>query len=215
MSQRLNQSECVPTAGHDDRRNRAFKDDRAAGCRAAAARRAEERATAPPTSPWIFFPIARSLRVALEAGEIGVWSWDIVSNRVTWSSNLEAIHRLPAGSFDGTFAFFENDIHPEDRADVLAAIQEALRTGTPHRMLYRLPPRPSSEECWIEIVGTVVVEDGEPVRMVGTCRDVTERVKLHRELRMRASQQEAVARLGERALTETDLQKFFDDAVGQ
>ena len=58
-----------------------------------------------------------------------------------------------------------------------------------------------------------MVEDGEPVRMVGTCRDVTERVRLHRELRVRASQQEAVARLGERALTEIDLQKFFDDAV--
>ena len=49
--------------------------------------------------------------------------------------------------------------------------------------------------------------------MMGTCRDVTERVRLHRELRIRARQQEAVARLGERALTEIDLQKLFDDAV--
>ena len=54
------------------------------------------------------------------------------------------------------------------------------------------------------------MENGKPVRMYGTCRDVTERVKLHRELRHRASQQETVARLGERALTETDLQEFFE-----
>ncbi len=57
------------------------------------------------------------------------------------------------------------------------------------------------------------MDDGRAVRMFGTCRDVTERVQLHRELRLRASQQETVARLGERALIETDLQTFFDDTV--
>ena len=57
------------------------------------------------------------------------------------------------------------------------------------------------------------MENGAAVGMLGTCRDVTDRVKLHRELRIRASQQEAVARLGERALTEIDLQKFFDDTA--
>ena len=76
-----------------------------------------------------------------------------------------------------------------------------------------MPPQPDGEERWIEALATVVLEDGQPVRMVGTCRDVTERVTLHRELRARASHQEAIARLGERALTESDLQKFFDEAV--
>lgn len=160
-----------------------------------------------------FFPNPELISVALEAGNIGIWTWDIATNHVTWSTNLEDIHKLPPGSFNGTFSFFEEDIHPEDRADVLTAVQEALRTHKPHRALYRLPPHPDRDECWIETVGAVVLEDGKPVRMVGTCRDVTERVKLHHELRVRATQQEAVARLGERALTETNLQKFFDDAV--
>ena len=56
------------------------------------------------------------------------------------------------------------------------------------------------------------MEDGRP----RDARDLPGRHRtrqLHRELRIRASQQEAVARLGERALTETDLQKFFDDAA--
>ena len=169
-------------------------------------------ATAAEPQP-AFFPDLSLISMALEAGRIGLWSWDIKSNRVTWSSNLEGIHRLPAGSFSGDFSFFEKDIHPEDRTDVLTAIQEALRTRRPHRALYRLPPQEEREECWNEMVGTVVVENDEPARMVGTCRDVTERVRLHRELRVRATQQEAVARLGERALTATDMQQFFNDAV--
>jgi two-component sensor histidine kinase len=45
------------------------------------------------------------------------------------------------------------------------------------------------------------------------CRDVTDRARTHRELRSRANQQEALARLAERALTAGDLQAFCDDAV--
>ena len=160
-----------------------------------------------------FFPDTTTVHSAMQAACIGVWSWDLESNRVTWSSNLEDIHRLPPGSFDGTLAFVQNDIHPDDRAEVTSAIQEALRTHTPRRMLYRLPQRDDNQEHWIESIASVRVEDGRVVALMGTCRDVTERVRLHRELRIRARQQEAVARLGERALTEIDLQKLFDDAV--
>jgi PAS domain S-box-containing protein len=160
-----------------------------------------------------FFPDTKLVEAALEAARIGVWTWDIASNRVTWSSNLESIHRVPDKSFDGTFAFVENDVHPDDRAHVRAKIDNALRTGAPSRMLYRLPPREDGAEDWVESLATVVMDGGRAVRMFGTCRDVTDRVKLHRELQRRANQQEAVARLGERALTETDLQTFFDDTA--
>ena len=160
-----------------------------------------------------FFPDTRLVEAALESARIGVWSWDIASNRVTWSSNLETIHRLPEGSFDGTFAFVQNEVHPDDRPQVRAAIDEALRTGESRRMLYRLPPRTNGEELWVESQATVIKDDGRAVGMFGTCRDITERVKLHRELRLRASQQETIARLSERALIETDLQVFFDDTA--
>jgi PAS domain S-box-containing protein len=160
-----------------------------------------------------YFPDQSIVQSALEAGRIGIWCWDIASNKVTWSSNLEDIHRLPSGSFDGTAALVENTVHPDDRDRVRASIEDALRSGTPTRMLYRLPLSGEGEERWLESLAAVEKRDGEAVRMVGTCRDVSERVRLHAELRARASQQETVARLGERALTETNLQKFFDETV--
>ena len=45
------------------------------------------------------------------------------------------------------------------------------------------------------------------------CRDVSERLRINREVRVRARQQETLARLGERALTESDLQKYFNEVV--
>src|SRR5260370_28873899 len=160
-----------------------------------------------------FFPDPGLICIALEAGQIGIWAWDIPSNRATWSSNIEDICGLAKGSLDGTKMILENDVHPDDRPAVIAAMQEALRTYTPQRVQYRLLPKPGADERWIETLATVVVDGGEPVKLLGICRDVTDRAKVHRELRIRAKQQEAVARLGAQALTELGLQRFFDDCV--
>ncbi len=160
-----------------------------------------------------FFPDFATVRAALEAGQIGVWSWDIATNAVTWSSNIESMCGLLPGSFDGTYAFFEQGIHQEDRPKVLAALNETLRTGCPYRVRFRVAPRGTDEERWIEASGSVTLKDRIPERMVGLCHDVTERANLGNELRSRAKQQEALAQLGERALAETDIERLLNDVV--
>jgi PAS domain S-box-containing protein len=157
------------------------------------------------------FPDAESSAIALAAGQVGVWSWDIASNTVSWSANLEEIHGLAPGSFAGTFAAFQSGIHPEDQPEVLVTIRESVRTGKPFHAHYRLAPHPDHEARWVEAAGSVVQENGTAVRLIGICRDVTERQRLLRELRVRAKQQETVARLSELALTEGTLQTLFDE----
>jgi PAS domain S-box-containing protein len=168
---------------------------------------------APDRDAAVFFPDPSTVAAALEAGKIGVWSWDVVSGKVAWSGNVEAIFGHPSGTFDGTYAFFERDICAEDRASVLEAINDSLRTGRPYWVRYRVAPRADGEERWIEATGAVVFKDGVAVRMFGVCHDVSERVSLQDELRSRAKQQEALAQLGERALVETDIERLLDDVV--
>src|SRR5262245_41741473 len=43
------------------------------------------------------------LRFALDAASMGTWDWDLTTNAVQWSENLERMHGLQAGSVDGTF----------------------------------------------------------------------------------------------------------------
>src|ERR1700683_1974146 len=92
-----------------------------------------------------FFPNFATVRSVLEAAQIGIWCWDIATNKVTWSSNLEAMHRLPAGSFDGTYASFQRDIRRDDLPAVEASVKEALRDRGSYRTRYRLGERDGGE----------------------------------------------------------------------
>ena len=63
----------------------------------------------------------RQLQVAMAAGQMGAWQWDLSTGRVNWSSGLEAIHGVASGTFGGSFDDFKRDIHPEDLELVLTS----------------------------------------------------------------------------------------------
>jgi PAS domain S-box-containing protein len=127
--------------------------------------------------------------------------------------NLAEVHGIKTEDWSGTFSTFQKVIHPEDQPEVIASIHKSLRNRKPYHVVYRLAPQDGQEERWIEAMASVVERNGEALRLVGICRDVTDRQKLLRELRARAKQQETIARLGERALTESDLQALFEEIV--
>jgi PAS domain S-box-containing protein len=132
---------------------------------------------------------------------------------MTWSTKLEDFHGHREEMLEGTFSIAPEDLKSQDTTGVLAAIGKALQTREPYRVEYRLLGPSEREERWFEASVTVVVQDGEAVQLLGMCRDVTERLRVNREVRVRARQQETLARLGERALTEGDMQKFFNEVV--
>jgi PAS domain S-box-containing protein len=156
-------------------------------------------------------PDLATVRTALETAGIAVWFWDTAADAVIWSGNLEALHGVPIS--DGSWACLIGTIHKDDRDEVEASLKEALRTCSAYRARYRVPHRDAREDRWIEVSGTPVVENGAVRGMVGLCYEVTERVDLENELRNRARQQEALAQLGERALSEPDLERLLNDAV--
>lgn len=114
------------------------------------------------------------LRFALDAASMGTWDWDLALNTVKWSDNLARMHGLPEGTFDGTFASYEREIHPDDRERVLASVQRAIAEGMPHDVEYRIVA-PDGTVRWVDGQGLVEYDDGRPVRMTGVCMMVTRR----------------------------------------
>jgi PAS domain S-box-containing protein len=125
------------------------------------------------------------LRLALDAGRMGVWDWNIVTGKVRWSDNLESIHGLEPGSFSGTFEAFQAIIHPEDRERVQQAIDQAVESGTGYETEFR-NLRADGSIGWMSAIGRVFHDRfGRSGRMIGVGMDVTERRRLADDLAAR------------------------------
>ncbi|MCA1439481.1 PAS domain S-box protein [Ensifer sp. IC4062] len=117
----------------------------------------------------------RRLKMALDAGRMGAWEWNLQSGRVIWSPGLEVLHHLEPGTFGGTIAEFKRDIHPADLAAVEQAIERALATREDYHVTYRMRLLDGTTR-WMEAFGRFSPPDsaaGE--RLAGICMDITER----------------------------------------
>jgi PAS domain S-box-containing protein len=115
------------------------------------------------------------LRLALEAGHMGSWEWELETNAIAWSPPLERIHGLEPGTFGGTVADFEKVVHPADLARVREAIAGTIENQQPLHVEHRIV-WPTGETRWIEKRGTLLRDAiGRPLRIAGVTLDVTER----------------------------------------
>ena len=123
------------------------------------------------------------LRQAQEAGRVGSFEWDVKAGKVFWSRQMEALHGLPPGGFDGRVETVQGFVHPEDLASWAAIVPERLGKGGDFRNEFRIV-REDGEIRWMEAWGRVVLaEDGSPVRMNGMVRDSSERKAAERAIR--------------------------------
>ena len=146
------------------------------------------------------------LRLALEAGHMGSWEWDVATNAISWSAPLEKMHGLEPGAFSGTVAEFERCIHPDDLARVRSAIKRSLKKHTPLHIEHRIV-HPDGSVRWIEKRGTILRDDfGRAVRLAGVSADVTERREGEETLRRSLASLQRITRALER--NNRDLDQF-------
>lgn len=144
------------------------------------------------------------LRLALEAGHMGSWEWELASDTIMWTPTLERMHGLEPGTFGGTVRDFEARIHPDDRDRVRAAIRRTIRKQTPLHLEHRIV-RPDGVTRWIEKRGTILRDDfGRPIRIAGVSLDVTERRESEEALRRSLASLQRLTRTLERNNKELD-----------
>ena len=115
------------------------------------------------------------LRLALEAGRMGVWDWNIVTGDLKWSDSLEPLYGLAPGTFGGTAEDFQQLIHPDDRPMVNAAIRRAIAERSGFDLEFR-NVWPNGDVHWVAGKAKVFTgENGRPSRMIGIGIDVTRR----------------------------------------
>lgn len=125
------------------------------------------------------------LRLALEAGQMGVWEWDMRTGRVLLLDGAPALHGIPTAEPTASFPGMEDYVrllHPDDRPQLQQVVQQALAEGGDHRIEYRIF-LPGGGVRWLEARGTVFRDDANrPCFMHGVSVDITQRK--HAELDM-------------------------------
>jgi PAS domain S-box-containing protein len=114
------------------------------------------------------------LHMALELAHMGTWEWDIASNKIDWSTNLEIALGFAPGTFSGGFEDFLRVIHPEERDMVEQEIKRALVEGTDYKSEFR-SVRTDGAVYWSANRGQVIYDDeGKPARMLGVSMAIPE-----------------------------------------
>jgi len=149
------------------------------------------------------------LRLALEAGRMGVWDWNIRTNEIRWSDNLESVHGLPSGTFPGTLEAFQNLIHPDDREFVNRAIDVSVEQRSNYDIEFR-NVWPDGSIHWMAGKGKVYSDANQPTRMIGIGMDITERKRAEQDTRFLADASATLAALVD---YESTLQKVAGLAV--
>ena len=117
------------------------------------------------------------LSEAQQLARVGSWEWDIRANVVTWSDELFRIYGLEPQSLSPSYEEFLERVHPDDRADVDARNHKAFADHQPFEDVKRVM-RPDGSVFLMRTQGEVICDDdGNPLRMVGICEDVTAQVR--------------------------------------
>lgn len=124
------------------------------------------------------------LQLAIDAADLGLWDYDIVTGSLLWSDRLKAFQGLASGA-EIDFHTFESGIHPDDRDRVLRIYQAALdpASGGHFKVEYRVLASDGTVR-WLLGSGQVVFDaESRPVRAIGTALDITDRKRAEQALK--------------------------------
>ena len=133
------------------------------------------------------------LRLALEAADIGLWRWDLESDKLEWDERLCHWYGVPeetraTGLY---YDFWQNRLHPADRERAEGCLLEALRNRRPYEDEFRIR-LPDGQIRFIQ-TRAAYHRDSQTLhtRVVGINRDIT--VKRQREAELRQAKETAEA----------------------
>jgi PAS domain S-box-containing protein len=140
-----------------------------------------------------------TLRLATESASVGIWSYDVVHDRLKMSALSARLMGLPENEAEIGVRQFLEYVHDADRPRVKHKIRETLELGTEYADEYRVVVA-TGEPRWIFARGLAVTDAaGNKIRFSGVISDTTERKKVEHELAHRAQ---------ELARSNADLQQF-------
>lgn len=117
------------------------------------------------------------LRLAQEASGVGTFEWDPVTIELRWSAECKTLFGLPIDA-EVTDDLFLSRVHPDDRAEVIAAIEQTFDpAGTGYYQIEYRVLWPDGTLRWVDARGRATFAEvaglRRAVKFIGTTFDIT------------------------------------------
>ena len=125
----------------------------------------------------------RYLMATRASGE-AIWDWDAIEQVSFWGEGFNTLFGYPSGFYYSSTNNWEDKIHPGDRERVLASIARYV-TGEKRGFFneeYRFLKADGTYALVVDKAYCVYNEEGNVIRMVGSCEDITERKRMEEAL---------------------------------
>ena len=131
--------------------------------------------------------LSQRLQLALDAGNIGIWEYDVLHQSLAWDEAMFNIFGIKSHDFSGQLDDFSTLLHPEDKASVLDIFSLSLQNGQPFTTEFRII-LPNKKVRFIYVAASAILNSqGEIEAILGINRDISiekmmaEEIKLSRE----------------------------------
>lgn len=119
---------------------------------------------------------------AQSAAKVGSWETDLSNLSVYWSDETFSIFELDKNIFQPTHSSFLDIVHPEDRKKVDEAFRASFTSSDYDTIQHRIIT-PNGKIKFVEERWKVSFDmNNEPIRVFGTCQDITETIQYEEKL---------------------------------
>lgn len=123
------------------------------------------------------------LTLAMAAGRMGSWDWNLLTGEVQWSPGCFSLLGLRINQVRPSYENWASRVHPDDLARVEAILRQTMSAHEEYRADFRVV-WPDGSIHWVAGRGRYEYDtDGHCTRMVGVLVDITERKEVEQTLK--------------------------------
>ena len=124
------------------------------------------------------------LRQSVKAGNVGLWDWDLRTDRVFFSSEWKSQIGYEDHEVSDDLSEWKSRVHPDDIQRAMAAVKAFIANEIPaYAVEFRFRHKDGSYRWILAQASILLDEQGQPERMLGSHVDITERKRVEEALR--------------------------------
>lgn len=123
------------------------------------------------------------LQQIINAGDVGLWDWDLITNSVSYSTEWKRQIGYEDHEIGNEFNEWQSRVYIDDIDGAMTTINEAINKLLPgYKMEFRLRHKDDSYR-WILVHASLLFDDkGKPTKIRGVHIDISERKQMERQL---------------------------------